>query len=93
VAVVAGLTAGVVLAVLFMATSAWLDNAFFSVISQQQEQIDNFRASGMTPMRDYLNASLESTAPGVTLMLAFAGAFFASIGAALSAVVRRPSGH
>jgi hypothetical protein len=44
-------------------------------------------------MRDYLNASLESTAPGVTLMLAFAGAFFASIGAALSAVVRRPSGH
>jgi hypothetical protein len=29
----------------------------------------------MTSMRDYVNASLEATAPGVTLVLAVIGAF------------------
>jgi hypothetical protein len=85
--IVAGLAAGIVLAILGMATFAWLDNAFFSVISQQQEKIDSFRESGMSSMRGYLNSYLESTTPGVTLVLAFAGAFFAPIGAALSTEV------
>ena len=61
------MAAGAVLAVLGMATFAWLDNAFFAVISQQQETIDNFRDSGMTSMHAYLNSGLESATPGVTI--------------------------
>ena len=83
-AITAGIVAGIVLGVLEMATFTWLDNAFFSVISQQQEKIDSFRESGMTSMRAYLNASVWSSALGVTLSLAIEGAVFAPIGAALS---------
>jgi hypothetical protein len=83
--IAAGVAAGVVLAVLGLATFAWLDNAFFSVISQQPDKIDGFRDSGMTSMRAYLNRDLEATAPGVTVILALAGAVFAPIGAAISA--------
>jgi hypothetical protein len=32
-------------------------------------------------MRAYINASLEATAPGVSLILAFGGAFPAALGA------------
>jgi hypothetical protein len=96
-AVVAGMAAGLILAVLGMATFAWLDTAFFSVISQQQEKIDGFRESGMTSMHAYLTSTLESATPGVTILLALAGAVFAPIGAALSVTAaqarpRRPNG-
>jgi hypothetical protein len=83
--VIAGVVTGVVLAVGGMATFAVLDNAFFSVISHQQEQIGNFRASSMASMHAYFNSQLESTALGVTIVGAVAGALFAPIGAALSA--------
>jgi hypothetical protein len=85
--IIAGMATGVALALLGMATFAVLDNAFFSVISHQQEQIDNFRASGMTSMHAYFTSQLESTAPGLTIVGAVAGAFLAPIGAALSADV------
>lgn len=87
-AVIAGMTAGVILAGLVMATFAWLDNAFFSVISQQPDKIDSFRESGMTSMHAYLTSALESTAPGVTILLAVAGSVLAPIGAALSATAQ-----
>jgi hypothetical protein len=87
--VVAGLAVGLVLAVLGLATLAWLDNAFFSAVSQQQDTIDSFRQSGMTSMRGYLTSHLESTALGVTVILTLAGAIFAPIGAALSAEASR----
>lgn len=86
---VAGMAAGLVIAVIGMATFAVIDNAFLSVISHQQAKLDGFRASGMTSMRDYVNASLQTTAPGVTLLLAAAGAFLASLGSAFSAPARR----
>jgi hypothetical protein len=91
----AGMAAGAVLAVLGMATFAWLDNAFFSVISQQQETIDNFRDSGMTSMHAYLNSGLESATPGVVIFLALIGALVARIGAALyaTATEARPRLH
>lgn len=92
-AITAGIVAGVVLAVLQMATFAWLDHAFFSVVSQQQEKIDGFRESGMTSMRAYLNASAWSAALGVTLSLAIEGAVFAPIGAALSAHAAEARSH
>ena len=82
--VVAGITAGLVLAVLGMATFAAIDNAFLSIVSHQPGKIDGFRASGMTSMRAYINSSLEATAPGVAIVLAIAGAIFGAIGAALA---------
>jgi hypothetical protein len=82
-AVVAGVAAGVALAAFEMGTLAWLDNAFFSVVSQQPEKIQSFRESGMTSMHAYLTATLEATAPALTIAYASVGALFAPIGAAL----------
>jgi hypothetical protein len=73
-----------------MAAFAVIDNAFLSVVSHQQAKLAGFRASGMTSMRDYINASLAATAPGVTLLLTVAGAFLASLGSALSAPQPQP---
>jgi hypothetical protein len=84
----AGIVAGLVVAVIAMATFAVIDNAFLSVVSHQQGKIDGFRASGMTSMRDYINASLRATAPGVALELAVAGALLGSLGSVFS---RRPA--
>ena len=82
--VIAGMTAGLVLAVLGMATFAVIDNAFLSIVSHQPGKIGGFRDSGMTSMRAYINGSLAATAPGVAIVLTIAGAIFAPIGAALA---------
>jgi hypothetical protein len=82
--VIAGMAAGLVLAVLGMATFAVIDNAFLAIVSHQQGKIDGFRDSGMTSMRAWINADLEATAPGVAIILTIAGAFLAPIGAALA---------
>jgi len=82
--VIAGIAAGLVLAVLGMATFAAIDNAFLPIVSHQQGNIDGFRESGMTSMRAYINSSLEATAPGVAIVLTIAGAIFGAIGAALA---------
>ena len=81
---IAGLAAGLVLAILGMATFAVIDNAFLSIVSHQQGKIDGFRESGMTSMRAYINGDLEATAPGVAIVLAVAGAILAPIGAAMA---------
>jgi hypothetical protein len=82
--VIAGMAAGLVLAVLGIATFAVIDNAFLSIVSHQQGKIDGFRDSGMTSMRAYINGGLEAAAPGVAIILTVAGAVFAPIGAALA---------
>lgn len=82
--IIAGIAAGLVLAVLGMATFAVIDNAFLSIVSHQQATIDGFRESGMTSMRAYLNRNFEATIPGVAIALTVAGAIFAPIGAALA---------
>jgi hypothetical protein len=82
--VIAGMAAGLVIAVLGMATFAVIDNAFLSIVSHQQDKIDSFRASGMTSMRAYINSYLEATTPGVAIVLTIAGAVFAPLGAALT---------
>jgi hypothetical protein len=83
-AFVAGVAAGLVLAVLGMATFAVLDNAFLSIVSHQQDKIIGFRQSGLTSMRAYINADLEATTPGVAIVAAVGGALFACIGAAVA---------
>jgi hypothetical protein len=82
--VIAGIAAGLVLAVLGMVTFAAIDNAFLSIVSHQQGRIDGFRDSGMTSMRAYVNGNLEATAPGVAIVLTIAGAIFGAIGAAVA---------
>jgi hypothetical protein len=89
--IVAGLTAGLVLAVLALATVAALDNAFLAVISQQPDNIEKFRASGMTSMRAYLNGHLESTTPVVIIILAIAGAVFGPLGPVFARILPRIS--
>ena len=83
------------LAFLSLATIAVVDNAFFSVISRQPQAIERFRASGMTSMRAYLNADLESIAPVVIAVAGIAGAIFAPLGRVLAgpAHARRASGR
>jgi hypothetical protein len=80
---VAGMVAGLVIAVLGMGTFAVIDNAFLPVIGQQQANIDGFRLSGAPSMRAYVNDTLAATAPGVALLLSLAGAFLGALGAKL----------
>jgi hypothetical protein len=82
--VIAGMATGLILAVLGMATFAVIDNAFLSVVSQQQPKAEGFRESGMTSMRAYINGELEATAPGVAIVMTVAGAVIAPVGAALA---------
>jgi hypothetical protein len=79
--IIAGMVAGLIIGALVMGTFAVIDNVFLAIVSHQQGKIDGLRASGMTSMRAYINASLEATAPGVSLILAFGGAFLAALGA------------
>jgi hypothetical protein len=75
------MVADLIIGALVMGTFAVIDNVFLAIVSHQQGKIDGLRASGMTSMRAYINASLEATAPGVSLILAFGGAFLAALGA------------
>jgi hypothetical protein len=81
--VLAGVAAGLVFAVLGMATFTVIDNAFLPVVMHQQNNIDGFRASCMTSPRAYLNGQLEATVLGVTILLAVMGAVLAPLGAIL----------
>jgi hypothetical protein len=92
-AIIAGLAAGAVIGALQLATFAWLDNAFFSVISQQQEKIASFRESGMTSMHAYLNGQLVASALGIVIAQAVTGAIFAPVGAALAGQLAQASSH
>jgi hypothetical protein len=83
-AVVAGIAAGLVIAVLAMSTFAVIDNMFLSVVSHQQGMIDGFRHSGLRSMRAYIDADLLAGAPGVAVVLTIGGAIFAPAGAVLS---------
>jgi hypothetical protein len=81
--VLAGLAAGLVFAVLAMATFTVIDNAFLPVVMHQQNNIDGFRGSGMTSARAYINGQLKATALGVAILLAVMGAVLAPVGAIL----------
>ena len=72
------------MAALTDATFAWVDNAFFGIVSKQQ-QIEEFRSSGMTSMRDFINLSLERQVLGITIMLTVVGLLMGTIGAICAA--------
>jgi hypothetical protein len=80
--VLAGMAAGLVLAVLAM-TFTVIDNAFLPIVMHQQAKIDGFRASGMTSTRAYINGQLEASALGVAILMTVMGAIFAPLGAIL----------
>jgi hypothetical protein len=82
--VLAGMAAGLVFAVLAMATFTVIDNAFLPVVMHQQDKLDGFRASGLTSARAYINGQLKATALGVTILLAVMGAALAPLGAILA---------
>jgi hypothetical protein len=82
--VLAGMAAGLVLAVLAMATFAVIDNAFLPIVMHQQAKIDGFRGSGMTSMRAYINGQLKATALGVAILMTVMGAVLAPLGAVLA---------
>ena len=82
--VLAGMAAGLVFAVLGMATFAVIDNAFLPVVMHQQAKIDGFRASGMTSARAYINGQLKATALGVAILMTVMGAALAPLGAILA---------
>ncbi|HEX3961674.1 MAG TPA: hypothetical protein VHZ03_34450 [Trebonia sp.] len=82
--VLAGMAAGLVIAVLAMATFTVIDNAFLPVVMHQQGKIDGFRASGMTSTRAYVNGQLKAAALGVAILMAVMGAVLAPLGAILA---------
>jgi hypothetical protein len=82
-AIIAGATAGLVLAILGMATFAVIDNAYLPVVMHQSAKIAEFRASGLTSMRAFIDTDLEKTTPGVAILAAGGGVIFAALGAFL----------
>ena len=85
----AGAAAGAVMAALTNAAFAWVDTAFFGVISKQQQQIEQFRSSGMTSMRDFINLSLERQVVSITILLTVVGLLMGTIGAICAAERRQ----
>lgn len=82
--VLAGMAAGLVFAVLGMATFTVIDNAFLPIVMHQQSNIDGFRGSGLTSARAYINGQLKATVLGVAILLAVTGAVLAPLGAILA---------
>ena len=81
--------AGTVMAVLVNAAFAAVDNAFPSIVGKQPQKLADFRASGMTSMRDFLNLSLERQILGITIILIVMGLFFGMLGACNAAERRQ----
>ena len=73
--------AGAIMAVLVNAAFAAVYNAFPRIVGTQPQKIADFRASGMTSMRDFLNLSLERQVIGITIELIVMGLFFGMLGA------------
>ena len=78
-------TSGAIMAVLFSATYAVIDNAYFGIVSRDPEEIAAFRASGMTSMRDFLTVSLEHQVLPATIIFTVGGVLMGMIGAVCAA--------
>ena len=83
----AGGVAGIVMTALVSATFAWVDNAFFGVVSKQQ--IEGFRSSGMTSIHAFIDLALERQILGSTIMLTVIGVLMGTIGAICAAERRQ----
>jgi len=78
--VLAGVTAGVTMGALIIATFAVVDNFWLDVVSQQQTKLDGFAHSGAASMRDYINHSLIGPAVFFTVGLGTFGAVLGGLG-------------
>ena len=82
---------GALMAVLFSATYAVIDNAYLGIVSRDPEQIAAFRASGMTSMRDFINVSLEHQVIVGFVVCIVIGVLMGMIGAVCAAERRQPA--
>lgn len=78
--ILAGLTAGVMIGAMTIATLSVVDNVWLDVVSQQQTKIDGFAHSGAASMRDYINHSLVGAAVYFTVVFGTAGAMLGALG-------------
>jgi hypothetical protein len=78
--VLAGLTAGVIIGALTVATFAVVDNVWLDIVGQQQTKLDGFAHSGAASMREYLNHSLFAPAVFLTIVLGTLGAVLGGLG-------------
>jgi hypothetical protein len=86
----AGAVAGALIGILTTGAFFAVDNIFLSVVAKQPSKIDGLAHSGMTSMREYLNASLVGPLVFWTVGFAVFGAILAIIGGAFARPVRRP---
>ena len=82
---------GSLMAVLFSATYAVIDNAYLGIVSRDPEQIAAFRASGMTSMRDFINVSLEHQVIVGFVVCVVIGVLMGMVGAVCAAERRQPA--
>ena len=82
---------GTLMAVLFSATYAVIDNAYLGIVSRDPEQIAAFRASGMTSMRDFINVSLEHQVIVGFVVCVVIGVLMGMVGAVCAAERRQPA--
>jgi len=78
--ILAGLTAGVMIGALLVATFAIVDNVWLDVVSQQQTNIDGFAHSDAVSMRDYINHNLIGPAVFFTIVFGAVGAMLGGLG-------------
>ena len=83
---------GTLMAVLFSATYAVIDNAYLGIVSRDPEQIAAFRASGMTSMRDFINVSLEHQVIVGFVVCVVIGVLMGMVGAVCAAERRQAAG-
>jgi hypothetical protein len=76
---------GALMGVLFNATYAMIDNAYFGIVSRDPEKIAAFRASGMPSMRDFLTVSLEHQVLPTVIIFTVGGVLMGMIGAVCAA--------
>ena len=82
---------GALMAVLFNATYAVIDNAYLGIVSRDPETITEFRASGMTSMRDFINVSLEHQVIVGFVVCVVIGVLMGMVGAVCAAERRQPA--
>ena len=82
---------GTLMAVLFSATYAVIDNAYLGIVSRDPENIAAFRASGMTSMRDFINVSLEHQVIVGFVVCIVIGVLMGMVGAVCAAERQQPA--
>jgi hypothetical protein len=78
---VASAVSGFVWAALTNATFTWVDNTYLGIVSKQQELTEEFRSSGMTSMRAFIDLSLQHQVVGITIEFTVLGLLFGTMGA------------